>query len=241
MGGGVVGEAAPVEGALWHGYFQCAERMLTLYTSRKKRGRIWRTLQDEGWAYRDRQGQPSPIEKEDIRRAVSNWAEYGGYVSGKKARDRHPSDYPPDEIIAKLNAERAVFPLDLLAQVARARQERALGKHPSIGVNGKARAYPLAGITYCAHCEKMAEQNQNPKLRSLLTGHIGTYYRHKPGGSCGCTRKSVRREVFEEQFLRIIRALQVKPESLEVLNQLALKLNTNVGELYCTPKMRPPA
>ena len=178
---GLAGEAPPVEGAVWRGYYDCAKRMLTLYVNQKKHGRIWQKLQDEGWAFRDRQGQPSPIEKEDIRRAVSNWAEYGGYVSGKKARDRHPSEYPPDEIIAKLNPERAVFDLDLLARVAKTRQERALGHHPSNGVNRKARAYPLAGITYCARCEELAEKNDNPKLRSLLSGHIGTYYRHKPG------------------------------------------------------------
>ena len=186
--------------------------MLTLYAGQKRNGRIWQRLKDEGWAFRDGQGQPKPIEKEDIRRAVSNWAEYGGHVSASKARDRHPSEYPPDEIIAMLKPERAVFPVELLAWVARARQERALGKHPSIGVNRQARAYPLAGITYCAHCEALAKENHNPKLRSLLSGHLGTYYRHKPGGSCGCTRKSVQREVFEDQFLRIIQALQVKPE-----------------------------
>jgi hypothetical protein len=60
----------------------------------------------------------------------------------------------------------------------------------------------------------------------LLSGHLGTYYRHKPGGACGCTIKSVQRDIFEEQFLRIIRALEVKPESFELLNQLALKMNT---------------
>ena len=90
--------------------------------------------------------------------------------------------------------------------------------------------YPLAGITYCARCEELAEKNDNPKLRSLLSGHVGTYYRHKPGASCGCTRKSVRRDVYEDQFLRLIRALQIKPESFKLLNQLALKLNTTTDE-----------
>lgn len=227
---GVDGQPAPIEGAVWRGYFQCAHRMLSLYANQKKRGRIWQTLQDEGWAFRDGQGQPAPIEKEDIRRAVSNWAEYGGHVSASKARDRHPSEYPPDEIIAILNPDRAVFDLDLLARVARARQERALGKHPSNGVNRKARAYPLAGITFCAHCEAMAQQNKNPKLRSFLSGHLGIYYRHKPGGSCGCKRKSVQRGAFEDQFMRIIQALQVKPEAVALLNQLALKLNTTSDE-----------
>jgi hypothetical protein len=120
---------------------------------------------------------------------VSNYPEYGGYVSKERARERHPADYPADEIIARLNPDRALFPIELLAKVARSRQARAIGKHPTHSVNTKARAYPLAGITYCARCEAIAEQNNNPKLRSLLSGHIGTYYRHKPGGVCGCVKK----------------------------------------------------
>lgn len=223
---GVVGDPAPVEGAIWRGYFQCAEKILTLYAAQKRRDNICRKLQEDGWAWRDSEGQPSPLEKDDIRRVVANWAEYGGYVSALRARERHPSDYPPDEIIAKLNPERAVFPIDLLADVARSRQKRALGKHPTHSVNKKARIYPLAGITYCAHCEQMAEHNNNPKLRSRLSGHLGKYYRHKPGASCGCERKTVQREIFEEQFITLIRALMVKPESIQLMEQLALRLNT---------------
>jgi hypothetical protein len=140
------------------------------------------------------------------------------------------TDYPPDEIIAKLNPDRAVFPLDLLATVARSRQERAIGKHPTNNVNKKARAYPLAGITYCAHCERLAVERKNPKLRSLLSGRLGIYYRHKPEAYCGCTNKSVQRSIYEEQFLKIVRALQTKPESEQLLNQLALNLNTLADE-----------
>ena len=40
----------------------------------------------------------------------------------------------------------------------------------------------------------------------------------------------MRREVYEDQFLRLIRALQIKPESFKLLNQLALKLNTTTEE-----------
>ena len=44
--------------------------------------------------------------------------------------------------------------------------------------------------------------------------------------SSGCKNKSVQRGIFEEQFLRIIQVLQVDPKSIELLNQLALTLNT---------------
>lgn len=223
---GVVGEPPPCEGAAWRGYYDCAGRILNLYAQEKGREGICRKLQDEGWAFRNRKGQPAPIVLDDVRRVTSNWAEYGGYVSEKRARQRHPSDYPPDEIIAKLNPAHAVFDVELLGRVAHSRQQRAVGKHPTRSVNSKARAYPLAGITYCAHCEELAEKHNNPKLRSLLSGRLGKYYRHKPGNACSCKRQSVQREVYERDFVRLIKALDVKPESIQYMEQLAIKLNT---------------
>jgi hypothetical protein len=51
-------------------------------------------------------------------------------VSKERARERHPADYPADEIIARLNPDRAVFPIELLAKVARSRQARVIGNIP---------------------------------------------------------------------------------------------------------------
>jgi hypothetical protein len=182
-------------------------------------------LQSEGWAFRERGGQPAPLEKDDVRRVVANFAEYGGYVSAKRARERHPSDFLPDEIIPKLDPDRAVFDINLLARVARSRQQRAIGKHPTRSVNRKARAYPLAGITYCSHCELLAKKHNNPKLRSLLSGKLGRYYRHKPGVRCNSGKTMVTREIYEADFLRLIKLLEVKPGALDVLLSLGQQLN----------------
>src|SRR5690606_16392378 len=122
--------------------------------------------------------------------------------------------------------DRAVFDVELLAEVARSRQKRAIGKHPTIGVNKKARAYPLAGITYCAHCEALAEQHTDAKLRSLLSGRLGKYYRHKPGGACGCKHQSVTREIYEGDFIKLIQALDIKPETFALMEQMAVHLNS---------------
>ncbi|MFN8378124.1 MAG: recombinase family protein [Anaerolineae bacterium] len=226
---GKVGENPPTDSSVWRGYFSCAERILTLYAGQHKTLRVCQQLQDDGWAFRDRQGQPSPVEIADIRRVVANWPEYGGYVSAKRARERHPSDYPPEEIIAKLNPDRAVFPVDLLARVARSRQERAIGKHPDTGVNARAHTYPLGGIVHCASCERFAERNRNPKLRSLLSGYHGTFYRHRPGAACGCSAKSVPRAVIEGQFERLIQTLDIRPDAAELMTQFALAVHT-VGQ-----------
>ena len=227
---GTVGDLPPSESAAWRGYFDCAQRILTMYADETGREGICRRLQEEGWAFRDRSGQPSPIEVDDIRRVTSNWAEYGGYISEKRARERHPVEYPPDEIIAKLNPQRAVFDVELLARVARSRHTRALRKHPKDSVNKVARAYPLSGITYCAHCERLAQQQNNPKLRSLLSGQMGIYYRHKPGAACSCTHQTVRREIYEADFLRLVSLIAVKPEALEQMTTLALTVNPKLVE-----------
>lgn len=227
---GKIGETAPAEGAIWRGYFQCAERILTLYADETGRESISRRLQEEGWAFRDRQGQPVPIEVDDVRRVTSNWAEYGGYVSEKRARERHPVEYPPDKIIAKLNPERAVFDIDFLAQVARSRQKRAVRKHPTDSVNRNAVITPLSGITYCAHCEHLALKHNNPRLRSRLWGRAGKYYRHKPGGGCGCSTTQVLREVYEADFFKLIRLLELKPDELDKLLLLATEVEPTAAE-----------
>lgn len=227
---GVLGESPPEEGAVWRGYYQCAQRILTLYADEIGRESICRKLQEEGWAFRSRQGQPIPIEVDAVRRVTCNWAEYGGYVSQKRARERHPVEYPPDEIIAKLKPERAVFDVDLLARVARSRQKRALRKHPADSVNRKAKVTPLSGISYCAHCERMAEKHDNPRLRSRLWGRLGKYYRHKPGASCGCGTTQVLREVYESDFFRLIKLLEIKPEELEKMLSLAAQITPVASE-----------
>ncbi len=228
---GKVQDQPPSEGAMWRGYFQCAELILKLY-SKEKSGRetICRQLQAEGWAFRDRKGQPAPIEVDDVRRVCANWPEYGGYVSHHHAERRHPVEYPPEEIIPNFIPERAVFDVALLAEVARSRQKRALRKHPTDSVNKKARAYPLSGITYCAHCERMALSRNNPRLRSLLSGRLGKYYRHKPGGACGCSRQSVHRELYEEDFFRLVKSLEVKPEEAEKMMLLSAQFNPTFAE-----------
>jgi hypothetical protein len=114
-----------------------------------------------------------------------------------------------------------VFDVGLLAQVAYSRQTRASGRHPIHAVNRKARSYPLAGITYCAHCEQLAQKHNNPKLRSLLSGKIGKYYRHKPGVKCGTGKTMVTREKYETDFMRLVHLMELNPESFDRLLELS--------------------
>ena len=67
----------------------------------------------------------------------------------------------------------------------------------------------------------MALNRNNPRLRSLLSGRLGKYYRHKPSGACGCSRLSVQRELYEEDFFRLVKSLEVKPEEAEKMMLLS--------------------
>lgn len=228
---GQSGENPPVENAIWRGYYDCAGRILTLYaTERSGREGIARTIQEEGWAFRDRKGRPVPIEVDDIRRVTSNWAEYGGYVGQNRARERHPVEYSHEEMIAKLNPERSVFDIGLLSDVARSRIRRAVRKHPSDSVNRNASIMPLSGITYCAHCEAVAQQRNNEQLRSRLWGRMGKAYRHKPGAGCGCQRTQVDRELIEGEFIRLVRLLEIRPEQFNQMILLASDINPTQRE-----------
>jgi DNA invertase Pin-like site-specific DNA recombinase len=221
---GKAGDEPPSKGSVWRGYFQCAERILKLYAEQwSGREKITRLMQSEGWAYRDGNGSPSPLEVEDIRRVTNNWPEYGGIVIGKRARERSPLDYDPDSIT--LNPERAVFDVELLMMVGRVQKDRTR-RAPDRGYAQTDYPYPLSGLTYCAHCERVAQAQNNPKLRSRLGGKSKSIYRHKAGASCGCTRKSVMREVYEADFLRLMKLLTVKPEMIDRMQQLALQMNS---------------
>ncbi len=224
-------EPAPDEKAVWRGYYDCALRILSLYaTERSGREGIARILQEEGWAFRDRQGQPAPVEVDDIRRVTSNWAEYGGYVGKERARQRHPVEYSHEDMIAQLKPERAVFDIGLLSDVARSRVSRATRTHPADSTNTNAVAMPLSGITYCAHCDAMAKQHNNPRLRSRLWGRQGKSYRHKPRAGCGCQHTQIDRQSIEADFFRLVKLLEVQPKQLERMVLLMSEVNPTMQE-----------
>lgn len=221
---GKAGEQPPVDGAVWRGYFECAERILRLYSEQwAGRTKIAELLLSEGWAWRDRTGHPTAFETEDVRRVTNNWPEYGGIVLGSRARNRSPLDYDPESIV--LNPERAVFDVEMLMKVGRVQKERT-HRAPDRGHSKSDYPYPLSGITYCAHCERLAQLEKNPKLRSRLGGKTQRRYRHKAGFNCGCTRKSVLRDLYEDDFFRLIQLLTVKPDMLNQMRELAMHAQT---------------
>jgi DNA invertase Pin-like site-specific DNA recombinase len=218
---------APDRDALWRSYYKAAERVLRLYAQNKHGlDTIAYQMQIDGWAFRDRNGNPTLFDGDDVRRIVANWAEYGGWVGNDRARDRHPHNVDIDAIT--LDEERAVFPLDLLYRVAEVRRKRTLRRPMNDGVKKSSYPYTLAGITYCAHCEALAKKHGDASLRSRFGGWTSNNgqtkrYRHKNGVKCGCTNRSVVSEVYEADFVRLLQLLTVKTNEIDLMTELGIQ------------------
>ncbi|MBX3086374.1 MAG: recombinase family protein, partial [Anaerolineae bacterium] len=223
------------DGALWRSYADSALRVLTLYSDNRFGSEIIAyKCNIEGWPFRDRSGTPRAMTKDDIRRIVRNWPEYGGLIMDKNSKDRHPHEFNLSEI--RLNAEKAVFPLDLLNKVAKIYIER--GRAPrNHGVKKDASIYALNGITYCAHCIATAAQQSRPELRTRLQGSRRRY-NHKEGVYCTCTSRSVPCEDYEQDFGRLVKLLTIRPEALTVMTDLAISASrlSSVNQLDTDPE-----
>ena len=229
-----VGEAdqPPEEEAIWRSYFECAKRILQVYVQNNLGlERIAYQLNTEGWAFRDRRGHPRPITRDDARRIVGNWPEYGGMVLGVRSKDRPAYESEIDLEHIPFIEERAVYPIELLKKVAVVRQERTV-KPKRRGMARKNRTYILSGITYCSYCEEHADKHKNPKLRSRLGGITARgkrRYRHKAGVKCGAHNRSVFASELEEDFERLIKLLVVKPDALDLMVEMAIQADKARG------------
>lgn len=219
---GKEGSLPPEEGAIWRGYYECAFRALTLYAENKHG---WESLayqmNAEAWSFKTIKKEARPFNKDDVRRIVRNWPEYGGIVLDEPAKERNLRELFPNPDELPFNQERAVFPLELLYSVAKIHIERS-AHAKNQGVKRDDRIYPLNAITYCAHCEALAQKHTDPKLHNRLAGDKGRY-RHKNGVVCGCTNKSVVRNLFETDFGQLIKMLTVRPEALPLMAELAIQ------------------
>ena len=222
----------PDVNALWRSYFECAKYILTIFAEGDTGlARIAYRLNSEGWAFRDRWGQPRAMNRDDIRRVVGNWAEYGGIIVDGRGKDR-PSyeSFDPDTIL--FVEDRAVMPIELLQKVARIKQKRTV-RPKDKGKVRKARSYPLSVITLCAHCFNQAEKQDNPKLRTTLRGKLDARevrrYIHRSGVNCGCKNRSVPCEVIEADFIRIVKLMTIDPEMVDVMVEFAIQADKARG------------
>jgi hypothetical protein len=216
-------EDAPEENAQWRGYYDCAYRVLELYVQHKQGiERIAYQIAAEGWAFRDRKQQPRPINRDDVRRVVSNWRQYTGLSPVGRAKDQNAS-LVDDPAGVLYDTGRAVFPLQLLRKVAQVQEKRSMVKRP-FGAVKVARYYALTGLLVCAPCEQKAQAQNNPKLRTRLSG-VDQYgklrYRHTEGVKCGSKARSAPLDMIEQDFGRLISLFTVRSNAEAILFELA--------------------
>lgn len=226
-------DTLPPEVASWHGYYNAAHRILTLYAEGDVGfEKIAYQMNEEGWAFRDRTGVPRPFCRDDIRRVVANWPEYGGIIAGTRSKDR-PAYEKCDVDKIVFIPERSVFPIRLLRKVAKIRQDRTV-RPVDQSVKKLAYPYALSGITYCFHCELLAYEQHHSHLRSLLSGNTSAKgvlrYRHKLGVKCGCTNRSVPCDVADSDFGRLLHLLTVRPDAQKIMTRLAIEMSGTKGQ-----------
>lgn len=226
---GEVEQDPPEPGALWRGYHDCARRILELYAEDSLGiERIAYQVTDEGWVFRDRKSRPRAINRDDIRRVVSNWWQYAGLSPVGRAKDMNASllDNPTGVLY---ETGRSVFPYALIEKVADVQARRSVTTRPFGSVRA-AHPYPLARLLFCAQCERNARKQNNPRLRTRLSG-VNQYgklrYRHAEGVKCGCRNRSVYKHVIENDFKRLISLLAIKEDKLPLLLELAAQTGTH--------------
>lgn len=220
---GQAGQPAPHEQALWRGYLEAVCRCFVIFSeNRHGRRKIAEMLNVEGYRFRNAEGQPALFNPDDIRRITANWIEYGGGFVIGKARIRRPKEVNPQNVT--LDPERAVVDVDLCSLVGHILQRRSRDRKrtPDYAVRLDSTVFPLSKIVYCAHCERVAQETGNPSERSLLTGKTGNQrmsrrYRHHTDRRCAVKHKSIKAEILEKDFLRLLESLTVNPDALPFL------------------------
>ena len=182
---GEIDQDPPEPGAMWRGYHACAQRILELYADNNQGiERLAYQITDEGWVFRDRKGKPRTVNRDDIRRVISNWRQYAGLSPVGRAKDQNASMIEnPTGIL--YDTGRSVFPYELIEQVAKVQENRSVTNRP-FGSVKSSHPYPLTRLLWCAQCDRNAREQNNPKLRSRLSG-VDQYgnlrYRHAEASS----------------------------------------------------------
>ncbi|MBK9745759.1 MAG: helix-turn-helix domain-containing protein [Chloroflexi bacterium] len=159
-----------------------------------------------------------------MRRVTSNWREYAGLVMHGRAKEQIANEIEnPSGVL--YDTGRAVFSLELLYAVAKTQEERSVTTRPTKSVS-PAHIFSLSFLTFCARCDQLARAEDNPKFRTRITGHNKKgqlRYRHSDSHKCDCKTKSVPVNTIEEDFARLIHTLEVHPDAIELMAELAVQ------------------
>src|SRR5947209_8331868 len=79
-------------------------------------------------------------------------------------------------------------------------------------------------LVYCAHCEQLAQVNNDSSARSYLTAKTGNNktarrYRHDTERRCPARSRSVGADLLESDFLYLLQSLTINPDALPLVTQ----------------------
>lgn len=218
----------PHSDAVWRGYYDAALRAMELYAAGDLGvARVAYKLDDEGWCYRTVRGKPREFERDDVRRIIANWREYGGLPQTSRARNRPAyKDDDPSNVV--LNSERAVMPVELVGQVANVQYERTRKPRRTKTHNVKV-VYPLSVLVRCSHCSKDEDlRKRTATLQGYTTPSGVRRYRHSIGMKCVTGTRSVTETELNTEFEKILDHLIIKPEYMSLMQRIVKEdLNFN--------------
>ncbi len=171
-------------GAIWRSFADAAHRCMEIFLEgRHGRRKIADMLNREEYRYRDADGHIEIFDSDDVRRILTNWVEYGGGIVQNKRKNRRNKDVTPANV--QLNPKHAIFDVDFCLDVGRTllARSRNYNRNPDNAVRLDASSYPLSKLIYCAHCERIAIEQDSSSARSRLSGKTGSApmarrYRH---------------------------------------------------------------
>ena len=111
-------------------------------------------LNDDGWRFRDRQGQPRLWDRNNVRSAVALCRVYEGWVPVQGAAKGRPRQW------VQANYE-PVLPVELCRQVERVWGERSIERQPMEPPNVRDSIYTLTGILYCGECGQLLKGSKS--------------------------------------------------------------------------------
>lgn len=93
------------------------------------------------------------------------------------------------------------------------------------GIKKKDQVYLLGSLVYCAHCDRLAKAQHDPKLRSRLGSgnNDKPRYRHHDDKNCGCKPRSIPCDILEADFEHLAKCLTVHPDKHEAIIRLAME------------------
>ena len=152
-----------------------------------------------------RTGKAKPINEKEAKRILERVIYCGDLEYKKWDVKRRKAQHEP--IISRELFERA--------------QEILKGRKRAIYRTGLENDFPLRGIVLCSHCE-------GPLTASWSKGRNSRYpyYRCRNTSSCDAPKKSIKRELLEDDFTDLLRAITPRPELLS----LAKAVTTDIYE-----------